>query len=846
MGDETNIGKLSLNRPGNQFGRGGEQNQVRQSMSHGRHRMVQVEIKRSKRNQRKPAADAGANEAIAAEAQASAPPPASPELQDPPSPQTPQNLSQSEQKKRLQALETAAQQNLEQKRQQEAAEHQRLEQEQRKLHSANEERQRAIEAMEQKRDNRRAERGQAKAAQPNAKQVELAEQTPATTKDSPSPAPRSSRGKYGDEEREGRSSKPSGMRGRDNDQRRTGRLSIARALEEEEGITRMRSLAALKRARTKERKKNVSQLSGEKIIRDVVVPETISVVDLANRMAERARNVIKTLMELGVAATQNQIIDADTAELVIQEMGHRIRRVAESDVEIALDELEHEQAERMENRAPVVTVMGHVDHGKTSLLDALRESHVVNSEAGGITQHIGAWRIQFKTGDITFIDTPGHEAFSAMRSRGARITDIVVLMVAADDGVQPQTIEAINHARAAEVPIIVAINKCDRPDVDPNRVRNELMRHDILTEAMGGEILDVEISALKRTNLDKLVEAILLQAELLDLQADPHIAASGVVLEARIEVGRGVVTTLLPQKGTLRTGDSLVSGSEWGRVRAMMDANGSKLKQAGPSMPVEITGLQGLPEAGELFTVLASESKAREIAEYRQRKRQEMRIAKAKPGTLDQMFEQIRSHKASELTLIVKADVQGSLEALLASLTQLSTDALSVTIMHNSVGSINESDIRLAATAGAIILGFNVRANPQARDLARKLAVDIRYFSVIYEMIDDMRDLIAGIIQPESRDVFLGYADIRQVFAITKVGKIAGCMVTEGTMKRGAGIRVLRDDVVIYNGSLKQLKRFKNDTREVQQGYECGMAFENFNDIREGDRVECFENRPAG
>jgi translation initiation factor IF-2 len=578
-----------------------------------------------------------------------------------------------------------------------------------------------------------------------------------------------------------------------------------------------------------------------KIVREVVVPETITIQELANRMAERAADVIKALMRMGVMATINQVIDADTAELIVTEFGHRLRRVAESDVEIGLRG-EADDPDNIEPRPPVVTIMGHVDHGKTSLLDALRETDVAGGEAGGITQHIGAYQVTLKGGkQITFIDTPGHQAFTAMRARGANVTDIVVLVVAADDGIMEQTVEAIRHARAANVPVIVAINKMDRPDARPERVRQELLQHELVVEELGGEVLDVEVSALKKTNLDQLEEAILLQAELLDLKGNPNRSAEGVVLEAKLERGRGPVATVLVQRGTLRVGDVFVAGGEWGRVRALVDERGQSQKDAGPSTPIEVLGLNGMPLAGDDFVAIESESRAREVTDFRQRRRRDAAAAAGGRGTLEQMFSQIASGVAKELPIVVKSDVQGSLEAIVGSLEKLSTDEVAVRALHSAVGGINESDVILAKATGAVIIGFNVRANPQARDLAQRDGVEIRYYAIIYDIIDDMRNALSGMLSPTLRERFLGNAAIREVFNITRVGKVAGCMVTEGVVRRGARVRLLRDNVVIHDGALKTLKRFKDEVREVREGYECGMAFENFENIQQGDIIECFE-----
>ena len=579
----------------------------------------------------------------------------------------------------------------------------------------------------------------------------------------------------------------------------------------------------------------------EKIIKDVVVPEIITVQELANRMAEKSADVIKKLMSLGVMATINQPIDGDTAQIVVEEMGHRVKRVADSDVEQGLKGGE-DKPEDMKPRAPVVTVMGHVDHGKTSLLDALRETNVASHEAGGITQHIGAYQITVKTGDkITFIDTPGHEAFSEMRARGAKVTDIVVLVVAANDGIMPQTIEAIRHAQAAEVPIVVAINKIDLPGADPMKVKTALLQHGIAVEELGGECLCAEVSAKKRINIDKLVEAILLQAEILDLKANPNRKAEGAVIEAKMEKGRGSVATVLVQKGTLHVGDIVIAGKEWGRVRAMFNEMGKKMSEAEPATPVEVLGLQGTPAAGDDFIVVADENQAKEVTGYRIRKERDAKLVKSAKSAMEQMLDKIKSGEVKHLPVIIKADVQGSIEAIEGTITKLSNDEVSVQILHSAVGPISDSDVTLAKASNAFIIGFNVRAIPHARDMARQDGVDIRYYSIIYDVADDIKKALEGMLSPELKEKILGYAEIRNVFNITGVGKVAGCMVTEGLVKRGAKVRLLRDNVVIHDGALGQLKRFKDDVKEVKDGYECGMSFENYNDIQVGDFIECYE-----
>ena len=596
-----------------------------------------------------------------------------------------------------------------------------------------------------------------------------------------------------------------------------------------------------RRFKKKQPKPVQPQQPQEKIIKDVVVPEIITVQELANRMAEKGADVIKKLMALGVMATINQPIDGDTAQIVVEEMGHRVKRVSDSDVELGLKG-EEDRPEEMQPRAPVVTVMGHVDHGKTSLLDALRETNVASHEAGGITQHIGAYQITVKTGDkITFIDTPGHEAFSEMRARGAKVTDIVVLVVAANDGIMPQTVEAIRHAQAAEVPIVVAINKIDLPGADPMKVKTALLQHGIAVEELGGESLCAEVSAKKRINIDKLVEAILLQAEILDLKANPNRKAEGAVIEAKMEKGRGSVATVLVQKGTLHIGDIVIAGKEWGRVRAMFNEMGKKMNEAGPAAPVEVLGLQGTPAAGDDFIVVADENQAKEVTGYRIRKERDAKLVKSAKSAMEQMLDKIKSGEVKHLPVIIKADVQGSIEAIEGTITKLSNDEVSVQILHSAVGPISDFDVTLAKASNAFIIGFNVRAIPHARDMARQDGVDIRYYSIIYDVADDIKKALEGMLSPELKEKILGYAEIRNVFNITGVGKVAGCMITEGMVKRGAKVRLLRDNVVIHDGSLGQLKRFKDDVKEVKEGYECGMSFENYNDIQVGDFIECYE-----
>ncbi len=616
------------------------------------------------------------------------------------------------------------------------------------------------------------------------------------------------------------------------------KLTINNAFDEKQ---RERSLASLKRKREREKLKAMGiPQNREKIVREVVIPEVITIQELANRMTERAVDVIKYLMKEGAMHKINDVVDADTAELIVQEFGHTAKRVSESDVETGFIG-EKDDAGLLQPRAPVVTIMGHVDHGKTSLLDAIRETNVVSGEAGGITQHIGAYQVTTPSGErITFIDTPGHEAFTAMRARGAKVTDIVVLVVAADDGVMPQTVEAINHAKAAGVPLIVAINKIDKPQADPNRVRTELLQHEIVVESMSGDTLEVPVSALKRTNLDKLLEAIHLQAELLDLKANPDRSAEGIVVEAKLERGRGPVGTVLVQRGTLRVGDIVVAGMAWGRVRALIDDRGENVESAGPSVPAEILGFDSAPEAGDQFAVVESESRAREITDYRVRKRRDTMGSAGTPRTLEQMMQSLKETGRKDFTLLVKGDVQGSVEAIAGSLRKLGTDEVAAQIVHSGVGGITESDVALANASKAVVVGFNVRANAQAKAAADRDGVEIRYYNIIYDLVDDVKAAMSGLLAPTIREIFLGKAEILEVFNISGVGKVAGCRVVEGKVERGAKVRLIRDDVVIHEGTLSTLKRFKDEVREVPAGQECGMAFANYQDIRAGDAIECF------
>ncbi|MEO8300960.1 MAG: translation initiation factor IF-2 [Rhizomicrobium sp.] len=622
-------------------------------------------------------------------------------------------------------------------------------------------------------------------------------------------------------------------------ERRRGKLTVTRALSDDD--ERVRSVASYKRHLQRVNKGHQQQPAGPAGPRDIIVPETITVADLANRMARRAVDVIKVLMKNGMMATPSDVIDADTAELVAAEYGHVVKRVAESDVLEGLTGANDEDA-TLVSRPPVVTIMGHVDHGKTSLLDALRKTDVVAGEAGGITQHIGAYQVQLKSGHkITFLDTPGHAAFTQMRARGAKVTDLVILVVAADDGVMPQTVEAIAHARAAGVPMIVAVNKIDKGDSNPNRVKTELLQHEIQVEDMGGETQAVEVSATKGIGLDKLEEAILLQAELLDLKANPDRPAEGAVIEAKLDKGRGPVATVLVQRGTLKVGDIVVAGAEWGRVRLLANERGESVKSAGPSTPIEVLGLSAAPEAGDEMVVVENEARAREVAEYRGRKRREQRQASSSRQTLDQLLQTREAGEKRLLPLVLKTDVQGSSEAIQGALAKLATNEVGAQILQSGVGGITESDVILAHASGAAVIGFNVRANNQARERAKRDGVEIRYYNIIYNLVDDVKAALSGMLTPETREKFLGNAEILEVFNISKIGKVAGCRVTEGVMRRGAKVRLIRDNVVIHEGDLSTLKRFKDEVKEVQGGQECGMAFTNYQDMQKGDVIECFE-----
>ena len=835
---KTQENKLNLNKPGRlELKKTVETGQVRQSFSHGRTKAVTVEVKRKRTFER---GSGGGMQEVKVRSEAGA-------ALDSGAGTAQSRLTEDERATRLRAVHGAAEDA--ERRQLEDVERRRLEDEIKKKREEEEAR-RAEEETRRKteEESRRQAETDAAAATKSPTEVE------AVLERARSAPGRKSDAAPSDEDEKGRGRRSAGkadakrtqtLRARQQPRRRSSKLTIAQALETEDGtLERARSIASLKRARERE-KQRARQLAGEldssNIVRDVVVPETITVGDLANRMAVRGTDVVKSLMTSGVMVTINQVIGADTAELVVSEFGHRVRRVSESDVEIGLEGGPDDEGSLVA-RAPIVTVMGHVDHGKTSLLDALRKTDVAAGEAGGITQHIGAYQVQLSSGaEITFLDTPGHEAFTSMRARGASVTDLVVLVIAAEDSVQPQTAEAISHAKAAEVPIIVAINKIDRPDADPNRIRNELLSHEIVVESLGGDVQDVEISATEGINLNALEEAIVLQAELMELSANPDRSGQGAVVEARLERGRGAVATLLVQRGTLKIGDIFVAGAEWGRVRALINDRGENIKEAGPSMPVEVLGLQGAPSAGDDFAVVEDDARAREITEYRKRKARDSQLAASSRGTLEQLFDKIKEGETATAPILIKGDVHGSIEAINAALQNLATDEVEFSILHIGVGGITESDVGLAGASNAVILGFNVRANPQARELSRQENVDIRYYSIIYDLIDDMKNLLSGLLAPEIRENIIGYADVREIFNITKVGRVAGCYVTEGVIRRGTKCRLLRDEVVVFDGNLKTLRRFKDDVREVQNAFECGIAFESYNDIKQGDVIECYE-----
>ncbi|MXN16705.1 translation initiation factor IF-2 [Pseudooceanicola sp. GBMRC 2024] len=815
-------------------GGGPRSGNVKQSFSHGRTKSVEVEVKK-KRTVTKPAPGkaAGGKSSLGNPSR------------------RPAGITDAEMERRLKAVAAAK-----------AREAGEAEQRAREEREREEERQRRREEAEQKeREQREAEeKARAKAEEEERKRKEEEEAAKraaaeaAAAKTAPKddaagaarggavagkPAPRGKAAPVGERtDREDRGNKRGAGR---EDGRRSGKLTLNQALSGGEG-GRQKSLASMKRKQERARQKAMGTQQREKVVRDVQVPETIVVSELANRMAERVADVVKELMKMGMMVTQNQTIDQDTADLIVEEFGHNMVRVSDADVEDVIKS-EDDKPEDLKSRPPVITIMGHVDHGKTSLLDAIRHAKVVAGEAGGITQHIGAYQVQTDGGStLTFLDTPGHAAFTSMRSRGAQVTDIVVLVVAADDSVMPQTIEAINHAKAAGVPMIVAINKIDKPAADPDRVRAGLLQHEVIVEKMSGDVQDVEVSAHTGQGLDELLEAIALQSEILELKANPDRAAEGAVIEAQLDVGRGPVATVLVQKGTLKQGDIFVVGEQYGKVRALVNDKGERVKEAGPSVPVEVLGLQGTPEAGDVLNVVSTEAQAREIAEYRRNVAKEKRAAAGAGTTLEQLMAKAKADdNVSELPVIVKADVQGSAEAIVQALEKVGNDEVRVRVLHYGVGAITETDVGLAEASGAPVIGFNVRANAPARNSANQKGVEIRYYSVIYDLVDDVKAAASGLLSNEIRENFIGYASIKEVFKVSNVGKVAGCLVTEGVARRSAGVRLLRDDVVIHEGTLKTLKRFKDEVSEVQSGQECGMAFENYDDVRPGDVIEIFE-----
>ena len=755
-------------------------------------------------------------------------------------------ITDTEMERRLKALQAAKAREADEVAQREAnAKEREQEREQKRLEQEN--KQRELRKAEELANEKAAEVEAAKKqAEDQAKRAAIEAKT-ATKSDAPQrrefgdqkgPRPASPSTRKKDRDGDERSS----GRGRGDEGRRSGKLTLSQALDGGER-SHQKSMAAMKRKQERARQKALGQTQErEKIVREVQVPEAIIVSELANRMAERSAEVVKSLMKMGMMVTQNQVIDADTAELIIEEFGHKIVRVSDSDVEDAITEIE-DKPEDLEPRPPVITIMGHVDHGKTSLLDSIRNAKVVAGEAGGITQHIGAYQVKTKDGTIlSFLDTPGHAAFTSMRSRGAQVTDIVVLVVAADDSVMPQTIEAINHAKAAEVPMIVAINKCDKPEANPDNVRTELLQHEVIVEAMSGEVQDVEVSAITGQGLDELLEAIALQAEILELKANSKRAAHGAVIEAQLDVGRGPVATVLVQNGTLNQGDIFVVGEQWGKVRALINDKSERVKEAGPSVPVEVLGLNGTPEAGDVLNVVETEAQAREIAEYRENAAKEKRAAAGAGTSLEQLMAKAKEDEnVTEMPILVKADVQGSAEAIVQAMEKIGNEEVRVRVLHYGVGAITDTDVGLAEASGAPVMGFNVRANASARNSANQKGVEIRYYSIIYDLVDDVKAAASGLLSAEIRENFIGYSQIKEVFKVSGVGKVAGCLVTEGVARRSAGVRLLRDDVVIHEGTLKTLKRFKDEVPEVQSGQECGMAFENYEDIRPNDVIEIFE-----
>jgi len=811
-------------------GAGSRPGNVKQSFSHGRTKNVVVETKRKRVVMPKPGATGAATPGrIAGSGDPS---------------KRPAGISDAEMERRMKALQAAKARESQEAEERAAAEKAREEERARRRQEAEakerEEQERADRARAKAEEEEQAKKAAEAAAQAAAAVVATpAAETPQgrgapASRPSPAAAPRKQ-----DKERDQRGNRGKGMGG---DNRRSGKLTLNQAMSGGEG-GRQKSMAAMKRKQERARQKAMGgSVEREKIVRDVQLPETIVVSELANRMAERVGDVVKSLMNNGMMITQNQSIDADTAELIIEEFGHRVVRVSDSDVEDVIAQVE-DAKEDLLARPPVITIMGHVDHGKTSLLDAIRDAKVVAGEAGGITQHIGAYQVTTESGSVlSFLDTPGHAAFTSMRARGAQVTDIVVLVVAADDAVMPQTIEAINHAKAAQVPMIVAINKIDKPSADPMKVRTDLLQHEVMVEKMSGEVQDVEVSAITGQGLDELLEAIALQAEILELTANPDRAAEGAVIEAQLDVGRGPVATVLVQKGTLRQGDIFVVGEQFGKVRALIDDHGDRVSEAGPSVPVEVLGLNGTPEAGDVLNVVSTEAQAREIALYRHNAAKEKRAAAGAATSLEQLMAQAKDNEnLAEMPILVKTDVQGSAEAIVQAMEKIGNDEVRVRVLHSGVGAITESDIGLAEASGAPVFGFNVRANAPARNSANQKGVEIRYYSVIYDLVDDVKAAASGLLGAEIREKFIGYAKIKEVFKVTGVGRVAGCLVTEGVARRSAGVRLLRDDVVIHEGTLKTLKRFKDEVPEVQSGQECGMAFESYEDIRPDDVIEIFE-----
>ena len=800
--------------------------QVRQSFSHGRSKSVVVETKRKRVVV--PKHNTGTSQTNNSQTTTT------------PS-KTPGGLSSSELDRRKKALAAA--------RQREALDKDKRDAEEKSREQEREEKRAVLETKE-KEDAERKEREREKAEEEKravaavVEATKIAEDLPIiqASEDTTRSAAKASR-KGPDREEPRKQQSPRTPKGGDNDRRRSGKLTLTQALNDEGG--RQRSMAAIRRKQEREKRKMLdSNQEREKVVRDVQVPETIVVQELANRMAERVSDVVKSLMTNGMMVTQNQSIDADTAELIIQEFGHKIVRVSDADVEDVIDAIK-DDPKSLKPRAPVITVMGHVDHGKTSLLDVIRKANVVSGEAGGITQHIGAYQVKTDDGKLlSFLDTPGHAAFTSMRSRGAHVTDIVILVVAADDSVMPQTIEAINHSKAANVPMIVAINKCDKQSADPDKVRTELLQHEVIVEKMSGDVLDVEVSAETGEGIDTLLEYISLQSELLELKANPNRAAEGAVIEAKLDVGRGPIATVLVQKGTLNQGDIFVVGEQWGRVRALINDQNDRVKHAGPSVPVEVLGLNGTPEAGDVLNVVSTEAQAREIADYRAQVLKDKKAAVGSGTSLEQLLANAKANEnLRELPILVKSDVQGSAEAIVQAMEKIGNEEVRVRVLHSGVGAITESDVTLAEASKAPIMGFNVRANAPARQSANQKGVELRYYSVIYDLVDDIKSAASGLLSSEVRENFIGYAKILEVFKVTGVGKVAGCQITEGLARRSSGVRLLRDDVVIHEGTLKTLKRFKDEVNEVNLGQECGMAFENYEDIRKDDVIEIFERQ---